>query len=395
MLDEVNLPQLSLEERDRRYKLVREKMAARGLDCLVMPHNTGDWDSNQTDIRYLTGISGHCTGAAAVFPIDGEPIAMVRDPQRLEWWKRAKTWVKETRARQGLWSDTLVQAIRDVGHASGKIGVIGLQDVRRNPEGTVSYTEWMNIMAQLVDAQFEDATVMMQDVRMSKSAEEIVFMERAAGLADAASLALFETAAVGVTEHEVYGAMVGAMIRAGGENPTMALFVAEQEPNQTYLMPTFRKLEPNDIILTEMDANYCGYLGQSDESVCVGTPPAEYERLFDVSLDCFHLMLEQMKPGVPWAEMIRISRERIEKENAGFKPAVYIGHGQGIAEDGPMIPFATPTDEIMVEGQCFILKCGILSADGKRFNRAGNSIVIEKNGARRLGKLEMKMRRVG
>ena len=98
MLAEVNLPQLSLEERDRRYRLVREKMAARGLDCLVMPHNTGDWDSNQTDIRYLTGISGHCTGAAAVFPIDGEPIAMVRDPQRLEWWNRAKTWVKETRA---------------------------------------------------------------------------------------------------------------------------------------------------------------------------------------------------------------------------------------------------------------------------------------------------------
>ena len=91
-------------------------------------------------------------------------------------------------------------------------------------------------------------------------------------------------------------------------------------------------------------------------------------------------MLEQMKPSVPWEEMIRISRERIEKENAGFKPAVYIDHGQGIAEDGPMIPFATPTDEIMVEGRCFILNCGILSADGKRFNRAGNPIVIEKTG---------------
>ena len=119
-------------------------MAASGLDCLVIPHNTGDWDSNQTDVRYLTGISGHCTGAA-VFPIDGEPIALVRDPQRLEWWKRAKNWVKKPRARQGLWSDSLVQAIRDVGHAGGKIGVIGLQDVRRNPEGTVSYTEWVHI----------------------------------------------------------------------------------------------------------------------------------------------------------------------------------------------------------------------------------------------------------
>jgi len=59
-----------------------------------------------------------------------------------------------------------------------------------------------------VDARIEDATVMMQDVRTQKSAEEIVFMERAAWLADAASRALFEMTAVGVTEHEVYGAMV-------------------------------------------------------------------------------------------------------------------------------------------------------------------------------------------
>lgn len=230
----------------------------------------------------------------------------------------------------------------------------------------------------------------MQDIRMQKSPEEITFMQRAAEIADAASLALFETARVGATEHEVYAAMVAAMIRSGGEIPTMGLFVAEQEPNHTYLMPTFRRLEPNDVIFTEFDAKYSGYMVQGDETVCVGTPPAEYLRLFEVSLECFNLVMEAIKPGVVWAELLRMSTEHILK--AGFKPGFGLGHGMGLAEDGPFIRAGGETKEVVLIGQCFILKAGVRSADGKRSNRAGSTIVVEKNGARRLGKLEMKMR---
>jgi Xaa-Pro aminopeptidase len=365
-------------------------MANQGLDCIVIPHSTGDWDNYQSDVRYLTGIGGHCTGAAVVFPLEGDPIAIVRDSQRVAWWKLAQNWVSDMRGKKSNWSDAIVQAVRDLGCERVRIGVIGLRDVLRDPEGTVSYTEWLNITNGLKDASFEDVTVMMQDVRLQKSPEEIKFLERAAEIADAASVALFETARVGISEHEVYAAMVAAMIRDGGEIPTMGLFVAEAEPNQTYLMPTFRKLERNDIIFTEFDAKYAGYMVQGDETVCVGTPPDEYLRLYSVSLECFHMILEAMKPGVPWAELLRMYIERVEK--AGFKPGFGLGHGMGLAEDGPFVRTGGETKDIVLEGQCFILKPGVRTHDGKRSNRAGNTIVIEKNGARRLGKLDMKMR---
>jgi Xaa-Pro dipeptidase len=393
MLAEVNLPRFSLAERDRRYRTVRDQMAARGLDCLVIPHNGGDWDNYQSDVRYLTGIGGHCTGAAAVFSIEGAPIAVIRDPQRLAWWKRAQNWVEDTRGKTGQWSEALVQAVRDLGHERGRIGVVGLQDVLRDPEGTVSYTEWVRTTGQLPEAKFEDATVMMQDVRMQKSPEEVAFVERAAEIADAASLALFETARAGVSEHEIYAAMVAAMIRHGGEIPTMGLFVAEPEPNQTYLMPTFRSLEPDDVILTEFDAKYGGYMAQGNETVCVGTPPAEYERLFDLSLECFHLAMETIKPGVPWADVARVVQDRVRRSD--YETGFGIGHGMGLAEDGPMVRHdGSATPPIILEGQCFILKPGVRTRDGKRSNRAGNTIVVESHGARRLGKLELKMRRL-
>ena len=394
MLDEVSFPRFSKEERDRRYGAVRAQMVAQGLDCLVLPHSNGDWDNYQIDIRYLTGIGGNCTGVAAVFPIEGDPIAIVRDPQRREWWKRAQNWVEDTRGKTGMWSESIVQAVKDAGHESGRIGVVGLQGHLRDPEGSVSHTEWENVRSGLREAHFEDVTEMMQEVRMEKSPEEIVFMERAADLADKASEALFESARPGVTEHEVYGQMISAMVRGGGELPTMALFVAEPEPNQTWLMPTFRSLGANDIIFTEFDAKYMGYMAQGDETFCVGTPPQEYQTLFDISLDCFNAVLEAMKPGVPWNDLIQITQDTIKKYSSEYTGG-FLGHGMGLAEDGPMVRPGTMDGQLVRQGQCFILKPAVVTADGKRRNRAGNTIVVESNGARRLGKLEMKMRTLG
>ena len=81
----------SLEERDRRYTAVRARMAARGLDYLLIPHNTGDWDNYQPDLRYLSCIGGGGMAAALVFPLSGTPVAAVRESRRAAWW-RASFW---------------------------------------------------------------------------------------------------------------------------------------------------------------------------------------------------------------------------------------------------------------------------------------------------------------
>ena len=38
-------PRFSRDERDRRYADVREAMRGRGIDCLLIPHHTGEWDN--------------------------------------------------------------------------------------------------------------------------------------------------------------------------------------------------------------------------------------------------------------------------------------------------------------------------------------------------------------
>ena len=74
-------------------------------------------------------------------------------------------------------------------------------------------------------------------------------------------------------------------------------------------------------------------MAQSIESVCLGPPPPDYQRLFDASLECFHVLLGAAAPGVPYADLIRLWGEHMEK--AGLRAAPTMGHGLGLGQDGP------------------------------------------------------------
>ena len=65
------LPQLSIEERDRRWSAARERMAAQNLDCLVVWGNTISQGLGMTNVRYLTQV-GSWHGGTALFPYHGE-----------------------------------------------------------------------------------------------------------------------------------------------------------------------------------------------------------------------------------------------------------------------------------------------------------------------------------
>lgn len=392
--DSIDLPRFSIAERDRRYKTVRAEMERLGLDCLIVPHNGGDWDSYQPDVRYLTSVGGGGSAAAAVFPLKGDPIAFCREGGRAAFWKRAQDWVSEVRApKDVIWSKAIIQAVNDVGCSDGRIGIVGLADVFREPEGTIGYNEFVGIQKGLPKATFENATDFMQRIRMRKSKEEIDAFESAQVCADAVSTAVFDTARVGVSELEIYASMLAAHVRNGGEVPTMMLMASGPHPSGTFLLPTRRKLEPNDVMIFEADTKYMGYQGQSVETICVGTPPPDYDRCFDVSLECFNLILAAMKPGMPYAELVKIWERHCEK--SGFHPEGAIGHALGLGQDRPRAQAGSDVDGFIVEeGHVFVLKPVVMSPDRKTRNRAGNVVVVEKNGARRLGKLEMKMRRL-
>jgi len=100
MRSTLELPRLSLAERDRRWAAVRKQMAARGLDAFVLWGWPTMWDFYTANARYLAPIGGNAEFNVLVFPADGEPTSIVQMPTFLEGWRAAQDWVADVRPRR-------------------------------------------------------------------------------------------------------------------------------------------------------------------------------------------------------------------------------------------------------------------------------------------------------
>jgi Xaa-Pro aminopeptidase len=364
-------------------------MKERQLDGLVFAPNTGDWDNFQPDLRYMTCVGGNGMAAAAVFPLEGEPVVAVREARRVAWWRNAQEWVKDVRhPPEFRWSRFLIDALTEKRLRTSRIGIVGLDQVLRDPEGTVSHGLHRNLTAALPDAHFDSATDLMYAARKRKSAEEIVLMEKAQACADAVRQALRATARPEVSEHAVYAEMVAAHIRAGGELPTMMLFFADRKMWQTQLAPAHRSLGPEDIIMIEADTKYFGYTSQAVDTVSLRKFTAQERKLFDLSIGCFHALLEATRPGRTYAELIA-QWQRLAKQ-PGTKAGRTMGHGLGLGQDAPLtVPGGDGHGLMVEEGDCFVLKPWVADEQDTMSVRVGGLVVVEAGGARRVGEADL------
>ena len=112
--------------------------------------------------------------------------------------------------------------------------------------------------------------------------------------------------------------------------------------------------------------------------------------------DIFDELVKFMKPGVSFRQVVTLYQKLVRE--AGHTPKGMLLHGRGIGEDRPQITgevegdmytSATYTQHLdlpLVEGNVFVLKPGAMPGDAPDSIRCGDTVVIEKSGARRLGK---------
>ena len=103
----LELPQLSIAERDWRWKAVRDAMKAQQLDCLIVYGANMGWDSKMANVRYLTQIGGNGEQAWVVFPLNGEPACFTSFAWINDWWHYSQNWISDVRPIQGSWAASL------------------------------------------------------------------------------------------------------------------------------------------------------------------------------------------------------------------------------------------------------------------------------------------------
>jgi Xaa-Pro aminopeptidase len=380
----------SVMERDRRYRKVQEMMAARGLDALVIPCNTGHNEAFQADVRYLTQVGGFANEAAVFFPAKGEPTCWVRaDSQPAQWWLEMQDWVRDVRGSNCTWSENFATSIRERGLDEAAIGVVGIGGTPRSPDGLVLYGTLNQLKGWFPNARFADVTEAMVEVRQRKSDEEIATLERATEIAEKSVLAAAAAARPGVSEHEVYSEIVGCMVRNGGELPTLVLWGAGAAPWCMSRVPPVRPLENGDVIISEIEAKCVGYIAQVRRPIFLGKPSAQYERLHALAVESFRLMFDRIRPGVTYEYVIRGYIDHVESQ--GYHALAVPLHGRGLGEDYPVIRLNAESSGSLkreVEpGQVFIVGPRIGTPDRSKILAWGDTVAVTETGVRRLGKL--------
>lgn len=389
-LDKPIIPTFSLQERDRRWSLMRAEMDEANFDALISLPNEGHWDQFGADTRYITQIGGTQTEVGAILPRDGNVTAVVRGANEIEWWGLAQDWVTDIRPSRRSYGEPVIERLKEI--RAQRVGVIGLSGLVRAPEGVVPWGTFEKIRTSLREVKFENATELMQEVRSVKSAEEVAFIEKAAEIIGHANEVLIAHAKPGVGEHELVAEMLREIVRRGGEPITMMLFgTGGPEVPWAQRVFTTRKLKDRDLINTEVEAKYAGYIAQALQPVSLGPRPTDLEKIFDATKIIFDKMLAFLKPGVTFGAVVKFYQEEVQA--AGYEPDGALMHGRGLGEDAPMLWGARrdfpEKGAKLKEGHVFILKPACKQGVMRDSIRAGDTVAIEGNGARRLGKREL------
>ena len=154
---------------------------------------------------------------------------------------------------------------------------------------------------------------------------------------------------------------------------------------------TTRKLKPGDLINTEVEGKYGGYIAQALQPISLGPKPKDLEKIFDATKVIFERMLKFLKPGITFGAVVKFYQDEVAA--AGYEPDGALMHGRGLGEDAPMLWGARKDfpekDQLLKEGHVFILKPACRQGFMRDSIRAGDTVAIEANGARRLGKREL------
>jgi Xaa-Pro aminopeptidase len=362
-------------------------MAEEGLEVLVTAVNTGHWDHFQANTRYLTGVGGNCGEASAVLPLEGEVTVIAMGIPPVHYWLGFQDWVTDIRNCNRYFGRAIVERLRELKTAPVRIGIAGLYNISRAPEGVMPYGTMRAIEEAFPHAAFVDATDLLERAKYVKSREEIDVLTKAVELVEQAIAVMAQTARPGVRECEVYAAMIHAMVKEGGELPTMLQWSAGPAPQGNNIMPTLRPLHLGDIVMNEIEARWAGYVGQGVQPMFIGPVDPVWHDIFRTCQEILQATYEIFKPGLTIGELNQFVVDWGKKHSSFMLRPLF--HGRGLGDDAPVSARSTSDAHArwkLEENVVFIVKPTVSTPDGRKRLYWGDCVVCTNRGARRLGK---------
>lgn len=325
------------EEYDDRLARVRTRMAAQGIDLLLV--------HSAVDLCYLTGYQTLWPDAYACLavPATGDLFMQVgaieascavlhgdvTDLTLFDWVGSASAPAQ------------LSELLRQRGYGDRRIGV-QMGRIEMGNRGPVDAALYRELETALPHAELVDATYLMFDIRVRKSPREVAHLREAARITSAGMEAAVAAVRPGLTDNDIAATAAQVMIAAGSEFFSIDPIVNTGH-RTGYFHTTFKRfpIEADHHVQIELGGVYHRYTAPLMRTVVLGRPSDLVRRLIDAQLTALDRLYSNVRAGRTAHEVAVATKPAVAGIDDLIFRSGHFGYSVGLGfpptwTDGPM-----------------------------------------------------------
>lgn len=319
----------TVEEYHARLTETKLRMQEKGMDVLLI--------TDPANMNYLSGYDGWS------FYVD-QMLMIVTDRVQPIWIGRkmdanaakVTTWLSEDNilyypedhihSQEKHPMEFMARVLEDIGVANRRIGL-------EMASYYFSALAYENLKMNLPDAKFMNASLLVNNVRIIKSDQEIDYMRKAAKIAGIGMHTAIASIEEGVRECDVAADIFRDLISGtdsfGGDYPSIVpLLPAGKNTSTPHLTWTDRRYTDNEIVIIELAGCYRRYHAPMARTLSLGRPSEQVSETSKILVEGLNAAIEAVKPGVTCEEVELAWRNVISKH--GIEKDSRMGYSVGI-----------------------------------------------------------------
>ena len=370
------------EFKERQSRVIKELKKQR-LDALLI--------FRQESMYWLTGYDtfGFVFFQCLVLTANGDLILLTRAPdlrqaQNTSIINDIRIWVDKNKSNP---ADELKKILNELELEKSNLGV-EYESYGLTGRNAIKLNNSLNNFATL-----HDKSELISHFRAIKSPSEIIYVKKAAELADNAMEAAWAHAHAGINESKILAEMQGAVFNGGGDYPANEFIIGS---GKNALLCRYqsekRNLDKIDQLSIEWAGTYKHYHSAMFRTIPIGKINDKQKKMYDACVEALNACENKLKPGTKAGEVFDIHAKTFDK--LGYKNSRMNACGYSLGAlfapnwmDWPMLYTGNPY--IIQPGNVFFMHMILMDSNNQLAMNLGETYLVTQNGNKRLGKKKL------
>ena len=366
----------------RKSKVIKE-LKNQGIDALLM--------FRQESMYWLTGYDtfGFVFFQCLILTVKGDLILLTRAPdlrqaQNTSIINDIRIWVDKDKSNP---TDELKNILSELNLEKSNLGV-EYEAYGLTGRNAIRLNDSLKNFAIL-----HDKSELVSYLRVVKSPAEIVYVKKAAELADNAMEAAWKFAHEGQNESKILAEMQGAIFNGGGDYPANEFIIGS---GKNALLCRYqsekRKLDKIDQLSIEWAGTYKHYHSAMFRTIPIGKVNDKQKKMYEACAEALRACENKLKPGNKAGEVFDVHAKVFDR--LGYKKSRMNACGYSLGTtfapnwmDWPMLYTRNPI--ALKTGMVFFIHMILMDSDNQLAMNLGETYLLTNTGNERLGKKKM------